>query len=354
MVDELVTFDAGSENGEGAVTLNIRKKHFGEFIQSLLGEPRRVEKDYRFTFVIDLAWLANLDDVLMQRITQQHQARLIDFQSTVYFRNGMKKTVPSRDAFRTFADNSQAETTGVMLTWVFLVQFPHSKIPERQAIHFKAHSSRPHYPEFSGALFVEVEHTEITWGDDILNHIDGQIMLLHHATTFLESASRKIELAMASAYTTVLYFAAVWIILFLSWKKHIILSSQTLDKKLTALQSQSSVDAISAKLDIFIEAIANVETYVIVVALEFVIFAGLYLSARALSRQFPKHLYKRSFVILNSASRGMYETYLEHRRNLTWGLVTAFMINVLAALFLNPFLPYLTHLFNSVFEFFYG
>src|ERR1051325_267555 len=123
VVYKLITVQDDAREQEDALTLSIPKRSFGDFIQGLLGEPRRIEREYNFNFLIDMNCLSNLDQIVMQRVTQQHVAQLIDFQARVFFENGTRKTLPSREGFLSFADSSTNRTIGISLSWIFLIQF---------------------------------------------------------------------------------------------------------------------------------------------------------------------------------------------------------------------------------------
>jgi hypothetical protein len=190
MAKKLITIDETSDEKE-IITLNIRKHDFGDFLQNLLGEPRTTEKHYDASFVIDQNWISNLDSVVMQRV-RQNSAQLVDFRCRIFFESGAIRTLTSREAMLSFGDNSQDCSVGIQISWIFLIQFPHSTAPERQAIRFRAFSninylyatepkSRPLQESDRSRIRISIENTELTWGEDIFNHLNNLIERSHQA-----------------------------------------------------------------------------------------------------------------------------------------------------------------------------
>jgi hypothetical protein len=358
---ESITIRGDDNSDERAVVLSIPRRSFGDFIQGLLGEPRRIERKYKFRFVVDLNNIANLDAVVMQRVTQQHQARLIDFQARIYFENGTRKTLPSREALLSFGDNSYVKTIGISIVWIFLIQFPHSKIPEKQAIRFRAFSRRRLEEERFNARFsdfdelssmqIEIEHTEVTWGDDVFNHLDREIVALRDDPAILEVISIRLNRALQSGYTILMYFSLVFVLLFSDWRRHYQVSAQLIKEKIAELSKTADpIAAIGQKLDFYFgEVAANSGSYFFVIVFEFALFILLLVAANSLSDSFRTVALRPPSVILNSATRKLVEKQKQDRDLWIGVILVAFIINVLAALALNPIAPYIFSLFEKTF-----
>lgn len=176
---------------ETVLSLPIKKKQLGEFISSLLGQQQSIERNIEEKFDIDHAWLMNLHEMISQRIHQQANAHLTYFSSIIYFREGLKRTFTSVEAFETYSENKKLLPIGIKIIWIYLVHFPLKNYPEKQQITFSAqiHSNR----EKNNSVFLaqdiesiaednerssinyQIDHTERTWGDDIEVIISNQV-----------------------------------------------------------------------------------------------------------------------------------------------------------------------------------
>ena len=84
--------DAGG-TGKGIqsrVTLPVSEEQLGDFITGLLGQPQSVEREVRFPFDIDQAWLVDLFQKIDQRVTQQATfVQKAGFRATIFLEGGV-------------------------------------------------------------------------------------------------------------------------------------------------------------------------------------------------------------------------------------------------------------------------
>lgn len=178
---------------ETVLSLPIKKKELGEFISSLLGQQQSIERNLNVKFDIDHAWLMNLHEMISQRIYQQADAHLTYFSSVIYFTGGVKRTFTSAEAFETYSENKKLLPIGIKIIWIYLIQFPLKKHPEKQQITFSAKTGHRKNLRLStsfiyilfDAIFYstlneselnyQIDHTERTWGDDIEVIIANQV-----------------------------------------------------------------------------------------------------------------------------------------------------------------------------------
>jgi hypothetical protein len=178
---------------ETILALPIKKKVLGEFISNLLGQQQSIERSLDVKFDIDHAWLMNLHEMINQRIYQQADAHLTYFSSVIYFTGGVKRTFTSVEAFETYSENKKLLPIGIKIIWIYLIQFPLKKHPEKQQITFSAKTGHRKNLRLStsfiyilfDAIFYstlneselnyQIDHTERTWGDDIEVIIANQV-----------------------------------------------------------------------------------------------------------------------------------------------------------------------------------
>lgn len=177
---------------EAAITLPCEKKDLVEFITKLLGQPQSIERVFGGAFDLNLAWILNTHQLLIQRVFQQNKGELVDFSGTIYFQDGRSQKFSSMESFQGYSEPKPYISVGAMITWTFLIQFPNKKVPERQEIvlHIRTdnfelyfnfiHPLPPFYCRIdikTSQIAVQIDHTERTWGDDIehilCDHIRG-------------------------------------------------------------------------------------------------------------------------------------------------------------------------------------
>jgi hypothetical protein len=173
------------------ITIPLDTRVLGEFIADLLGQRRIIERTFADRrFEIDMSWLTNLDQIIEQRLAAQNAGQLMSFSARIYFANGKIVILESQRAFRSFNDMSNELSIGVDLRWTYLIQFPLSKMPEKQEIRFsaftdktvaeRASESRPSKSFLSfdaerERLSYGIQFTDVTWGEDLSAHIANYI-----------------------------------------------------------------------------------------------------------------------------------------------------------------------------------
>jgi hypothetical protein len=175
------------------LTIPLDNKVLGNFIASLLGQSRTIER--RFSdrrFEIDVAWLLNLDQIINQRLASQNQGELVSFSARFYFGNGKVIILEDHAAFRAFHDLSNELSVGADLRWTYLIKFPLAKLPEKQEIRFSVFTDKniaeQKAPEKkketlfnfgnneNEEISTSVHFTDVTWGEDLYSHIGNYIL----------------------------------------------------------------------------------------------------------------------------------------------------------------------------------
>jgi hypothetical protein len=153
-----------------------------------------------------------------------------------------------------------------------------------------------------------------------------------------------------SGYSALVYFLLVFVVLFLDWKRHYQTSAQLIKEKIAELsRTADPIAAIGQKLDFyFAEVAASSGSYFFVIVLELALFILLFAAAINLSSSFQRVAFRPPFVILNSATRRSFEQQKRNRDLWIGAILVAFIINILAALALNPVAPHIFSLFEKV------
>lgn len=185
--------DEFDKEREATLALPIRKKDLGNFVLDLLGQQQTIERVFEESFDFDFNWFVNLHELIDQRINQQTHSSLVSFTFVVYFSGGLKRTITSVEALKSYSETKKEIPFGVKIVWNYLVHFPVKDYPEKQVVSFSAFRQANKKTEFSdlsinGILLkrysdkserstvrVQIDHTERTWGDDLEVIISNQV-----------------------------------------------------------------------------------------------------------------------------------------------------------------------------------
>jgi len=183
---------------DASILVPCSAEEFGDFISRLLGKPQISSGKFKGPFSISLTDVENFFHLVDHRLTEQNKGRLVQFVVTVRFNDGTAVELPSLEYLREYSEVKPVISTGVSLTWVYLINFPNSKFPERQQIDVEIEtrsSDRSIRPEFfeelfdldpfesifempTGMISFSLSYTRRSWGADIENLLRDHIASL--------------------------------------------------------------------------------------------------------------------------------------------------------------------------------
>jgi hypothetical protein len=191
MTDE--TFMSGKtpseqEEQDYAVLLPCSPASFGDFISGLLGKPQTISGQVQGFFEVDRDDIANIFQLLDQRISQQNEAHLIQFSILIEYSDSTTVLINSIEDFYNYAEVRPRESIGFQLSWTYLIKFIDRNVPEKQTIEIAFRDSwkryRPLDPlePFGGrfeesyvGFYYKIHHTARTWGVDLASLIEGHL-----------------------------------------------------------------------------------------------------------------------------------------------------------------------------------
>lgn len=191
MGDKSFEIVINDSNSEDKISLPVNHDQLGGFISSLLGQSQTIERELYGTFSIDHSWLVHLHSLIDQRIKQQNHGSLTAFKAIIFYKNNLKRTLTSIEAFEHFSETKKIESQSIKLSWTYLINFPNKEIPEKQEISFYATAKAPITSKLEdpvrriiskkskvGAISYQIDHTERTWGDDIETLVKQELDLI--------------------------------------------------------------------------------------------------------------------------------------------------------------------------------
>jgi hypothetical protein len=221
---------ANTEKTEkGFVSLPFNEDQFKEFVVGLLGRTQSISRIISGSFELSLKDVENIYYLINQRILQQNEAKLIQFNTKIVYSDNSSIMLNSFEELLTYNEVRAISTDSIHLSWQYLVKFQDKDIPEKQEIDisFIANESHPSsiendnlpffYLSRGGYIPIRIRHTARTWGADIesllTSHIENLLKPKNKLKEFSRKNKSKISLGTAITFflSTVIgcYFATI-------------------------------------------------------------------------------------------------------------------------------------------------
>jgi hypothetical protein len=181
--------------GAGAVptvVLPCPPDQFRDFIAGLLGRPQTIENEIDGPFEIKMTDVENLFHLLEQRVSSQNEATLVQFTARIVYDDDSSVLLSSFADFSSYKEVKPLVSTGLHLTWTYLIKFRVKAFPEKQTVQISFQTDRePRFIElsetfriaraFGRTITIRIEHTDRTWGTDIEALLKGQLQLFQQS-----------------------------------------------------------------------------------------------------------------------------------------------------------------------------
>jgi len=168
----------------GYLTFPFDNNQFKDFIVGLLGKPQTITKRISGNFEIHLKDLQSFFDLVTQRVIQQNNGKLIQFNAKIFFTDRSSVQLGSYEELVTYHEVKPIISEAVQLSWDFLIQFHDKTQPEKQSIELfiiAANGLMSDEGVFvflmptKGEFRIQIQHTARSWGADIENMLSNQI-----------------------------------------------------------------------------------------------------------------------------------------------------------------------------------
>lgn len=200
---------------EFGIVLPCSPRDFRDFVSGLLGKPQTITQVFDGPFDINKHDIENFYFLVVQRISQQNEGHLIQFTARIVYDDNSTVLLNSIDDFNSYNEIRDIASTGIHLSWTFLVKFQDRSVPEKQQIDVSIISEGS--PRFlnddspaiffhkvsQGIIAFRIQHTARTWGADIeallSGHIETLIREVHPLKKFLSENDGWVGLFTGSA-----------------------------------------------------------------------------------------------------------------------------------------------------------
>ncbi|TWX72051.1 hypothetical protein ESZ36_02125 [Colwellia demingiae] len=172
-----VVVERDEDQNDFKITLPCKPDEFAEFISSLISKGQTLERSFDCLFELRVEDLRQFYILLGQR-GLQNSGEIISFHAQMFFSGGGHVSLNSPEEFFSFNELKKSTTRNISLEFVFLIQFPNKKNPEKQTVAISIspgvqkgdesiYSYRTPAPE--SKISISISHTERTWANDIVN-----------------------------------------------------------------------------------------------------------------------------------------------------------------------------------------
>lgn len=302
--------------------LPCSQEQFSEFIAGLLGKPQTLENYRRESFEIRNTDISQIYHLVDQRVSQQNEAHLIQFNVKISYTDGSSVLLGSLAEYEHYNEIHPVIPDGITLSWTYMIKFQKRNVPEKQEIDLTFHAMGPgendeiETPFFiprwrSDRIQLRINHTARSWGVDIqsliMNHVKGYFVQDTKAVKFITTHSGTI--GVISGVT--LFGATVLIALN---RTKVFQDDQR--KYLAASLNSLTTTELSAKLDFLVNLTANGVWPRYLLSLSGFLLIGLLISILfgvwvGLIADNPS----RSFILLTDKSKDLRKKYLNKRKN---------------------------------------
>jgi len=177
-------------NTNQELVLSVPDGAFAEFVTKLLGKPQTIEALFQGPFDLAAKDIENCFHIVDHRVKKQNNATLVQFIIRIDYDDNSAVTLNSLSEFLAYREVRPVTSVAAHLSWIYLIKFKESSIPEKQTIDLSISSdnnvgSRIFYPARhillrrmlyqNAAFFLRISHTERTWGTDIENLMSGVV-----------------------------------------------------------------------------------------------------------------------------------------------------------------------------------
>ena len=189
---------SGSASPEYAIVLPVKPEEFRDFLSGLLGKPQTIARAFPGVFEVTSEDIQSFYHLVKQRIDQQNDATILQFNVRVVFDDNSSVLLNSFEDFVHYNEVRPIASVAAHLSWALLIRFRDKDVPEKQEIDVSIVCyERPFLPIFdeqffplgahsysAGYIDVRIRHTARTWGADI------EALLSNHIKTLLKVRSR--------------------------------------------------------------------------------------------------------------------------------------------------------------------
>jgi hypothetical protein len=193
-MENTITTNGFEESAGGAIQLPCSQEAFASFISGLLGEQQEIKRTFSGSFTLGIPDIENFHYLIDQRIREQNQHHLVSFKATILYSDGSSVSVNGLDNLKKYAEIRPLVSSGVSLSWTYLIKFGDNEKPEKQQIDIDIRAlanskMRVFFSKKDGSVFGVDEitsqntgyisfciyHTARSWGADIENLLKGHI-----------------------------------------------------------------------------------------------------------------------------------------------------------------------------------
>jgi hypothetical protein len=182
------------QDAYGTIVIPCSPNDFGQFISGLLRVPKELRYARATPFILRFDDIRDFDRLIEQRISDQSRYSKASANFSAYYSDGTSVHCGEIEEFSSHANLNGSLCNRISMEWVYLIEFPQNKNPQKQQIRVEFYTSYgpKSYKKdeidihdltstsFFGEALAEfsVHHTNATFGYDMANLLKERIRRL--------------------------------------------------------------------------------------------------------------------------------------------------------------------------------
>ncbi|MFW2577572.1 hypothetical protein [Aliarcobacter butzleri] len=177
-MNDAIIIDSNKEDKKH-LQLQLSETSFAEIILNFLGKKQTLSYELENqNFKIERNDLEQFDFLLSSKLSKENTTKISHFNCSIQYFDDTKREINSVEALHTLYETRGVLVKSVSLQWNIILNFPNAQSVENQVIELTFYTYDKDF--LNGAVYLNIEHTNQSWGVEVLNlfkdHIDTLIM----------------------------------------------------------------------------------------------------------------------------------------------------------------------------------
>jgi hypothetical protein len=112
------------------ILIHFSPEEYLDFISGILSKGQIARGRFLGVFDLGITEVSNFFYLIDQRVNEQNTAKLIQFSAKILFEDESSVELPSLDELSSYADIKQVISSGIVLTWIYMITFQNRTVPE--------------------------------------------------------------------------------------------------------------------------------------------------------------------------------------------------------------------------------
>ena len=179
-----------SHQSENSFLIKLKEDHLADLLLNFLGKKERLSYQSKRSFILRLNDIEQFYYLLNEKVSKEQHVNVEIFSVTFLFNDKTKRTVNTIISLNKYLETRDVEPVSVVLEWHIVLKFPNTDTIETQKIEvsFDVLSDSK-----IGKVLINIEHTNQSWGLEVLNLLKNQILLVSKSINKKVTWAKKVK-----------------------------------------------------------------------------------------------------------------------------------------------------------------